>query len=135
MSKLSESAASMVMDLQTKIAQIVRSDAEREPKLTVEEQSEVIELTAIMDFMDERLPEVSKELEEVQIRLDELRRLGVDKVLAGEKSEVLAKELAILGIREGLLTKATGQAVFARNSSDGRIQKIKSDARAREVGR
>lgn len=131
--KLSKRAREEYNKLSQKLQDIVIADKQREPKLTEGERSEVAALEARIEQLRPAIQKIMDLLRAKEERLAGLEKGILDKIIEGTKVDALVSELVILRPAIPLLSKALRAAHFEVSVAEQRINKIKKEAREREL--
>lgn len=131
--KLSKRAREEYNKLSQKLQDIVIADKQREPKLTEGEKSEVDALEARIEQLRPAIQKIIDLLRAKEERLAGLEKGILDKIIEGTEVDALVSELVILRPTIPLLSKALRAAHFEVSVAEHRINKIKKEAREREL--
>lgn len=132
-SKLSKQVRAKVENKMAEVADLVDRDRRREPKLTEAERAEVASLEALIAELTPAIPQLTAKLEAAEARRKEIARMGIIWVRKGEDPARLADELNRLPTQTRLTADALRAALSEKEISKRRIEKIKEEAREREV--
>jgi|LSQX01.1.fsa_nt_gb hypothetical protein len=131
--KLSKRAREEYNKLSQKLQDIVIADKQREPKLTEGEKSEVDALEARIEQLRPAIQKIMDLLRAKEERLAGLEKGILDKIIEGTEVDALVSELVILRPAIPLLSEAQRAAHFEVSVAEQRINKIKKEAREREL--
>lgn len=131
--KLSKRAREEYNKLSQKLQDIVIADKQREPKLTEGERSEVDALEARIEQLRPAIQKIMDLLRAKEERLAGLEKGILDKIIEGTEVDALVSELVILRPAIPLLSEAQRAAHFEVSVAEQRINKIKKEAREREL--
>lgn len=131
--KLSKRAREEYNKLSQKLQDIVIADKQREPKLTEGERSEVAALEARIEQLRPAIQKIMDLLRAKEERLAGLEKGILDKIIEGTEVDALVSELVILRPAIPLLSEAQRAAHFEVSVAEQRINKIKKEAREREL--
>jgi DNA helicase HerA-like ATPase len=133
MNKLSKQAKEEYEKLEKGLQAIINRDRVREPKLTESEKVRIADLTDQVKEYEPILPRLENELAEKNVRLKELTMNAAHMVVGGADAIAIAQEYLVIRQAYLLLEEAHRLASAEYNGAKIEIEKIKQDARKREL--